>query len=130
MVSIKKEESAGGQIRFKISGLVTVCPFTNKEDKRDVSEIKITYKPGKYKISESELEDFIKKEIKDKEIAMEMIPVKILEFFIEHTVMEKPASRMASPELIEINTTSKGKGKTFTISTKLKFEKEVSQIPS
>ena len=57
---------------------------------------------------------------------MEMIPVKILDFFIEHTVMEKPASRIASPKLIEINTTSKGKEKTFTISTKLKFEKEVS----
>jgi len=122
MLSIR-EVSNNEQICSQISNLITVCPFTNKED---ISEIEITYKPDKYKISEPELEDFIKKEIKDEEIAMEMIPVKILEFFIEHTVMEKPASRMTSPELIEINTTSKGKGKTSTISTKLKFEKEVS----
>ena len=43
--------------------------------------------------------------------AMETIPVKILEFFIKRTVMEKPASREASSELIEINTISKGEEK-------------------
>ena len=60
---IIKEMSGNEQICFQISNLITVCPFTNKED---VSEIRITYKPGKYKISEPEFKDFIKEKIERK----------------------------------------------------------------
>ena len=67
MFSIK-EMSINEQICFQISNLITVCPFTNKED---VSEIRITYRPGKYKISEPELEDFIKKKIEREKIGLQ-----------------------------------------------------------
>ncbi|MEM1564040.1 MAG: hypothetical protein QW161_05155 [Candidatus Bathyarchaeia archaeon] len=123
MVEIK-EERLNAEICFEISSLVTRCPHTNDVD---VTEAKLTYKPGspKHVVNKDDLKKCLEKVIENQPVAMEMIPLLILSCLIQNAVMRSPHSRNASPEYAEINTTSRGGEKKFTISTSVWFEREV-----
>jgi|GEM_PF-4834984 NADPH-dependent 7-cyano-7-deazaguanine reductase QueF len=121
-----RENVTDSEIIIEVLNLITVCPHTKSED---FTELKLTYKPGDYKghryiIDRDELADFIKNDIENRLILMEMIPVRILEHYIKSTA-GRIASRYASPEWISITTTSRGKAKKFTMTTQVIFQREV-----
>lgn len=121
-----KEKSINDKISIEVLNLITLCPH-RKYDKEDITKLELVYKPGRYRISLDDLADFVKKEIEGREIAMELLPLKILNRCIESTVMQKSPSRYASPEWVEISATSSSKSgaKKFTITTNVKFSREV-----
>ncbi|MCX7999052.1 MAG: hypothetical protein N3A69_08905 [Leptospiraceae bacterium] len=123
MVEIK-EDRTNTEIYFEISNLVTRCPHTKD---LDVTDAKLTYKPGspKHIVNKDDFKKCLEKVIENQPVAMEIIPLLILSCLIQNAVSRSPHSRDASPEYVEVNTTSRGSGKKFTISTSVWFEREV-----
>jgi hypothetical protein len=112
---------------INLSNLITLCPH-RKYDKEDVTDLELVYQQSihRYRIDKSGLEIFIEKKIEDKEIPMEMIPIRILKYCIESTA-GRFSSRYASPEWVEISShsASKSGAKKFKMNVKIKFSREV-----
>jgi len=124
-VSLKiqiKKEKLNDKIRFKVQNLITLCPH-RKRDREDYTELEIAYTPGAYEIDEKELEKYIENEIESKDIAMEIIPLKILSYCVESTAMRKPGNINAAPKEMQITSTSRGKAKK-AMTINVKFNRE------
>jgi hypothetical protein len=119
-----KKEKLGRKIRFKVWNLITLCPH-RKRDREDHTELEIAYTPGAYEISEEELKKYIENKIESKEIAMEMIPLKILSYCVESKALQKPGRRDATPEDMQIVSTSRGKAKKWAMTVNVKFNREI-----
>ena len=109
---------------IKIEGLRTLCPH-RRQNKEDYTNLEINYVPGYYEVDKAALERFIKTEIENREMAMELIPIKILWFLIESTAMRKPGRKDAAPEMIHISSTSSGKIKKWKMSINLKVNRKI-----
>lgn len=122
-IQIRKER-LDGKIRFKVWNLITLCPHRIR-DREDSTQLEIAYTPGAYEISEEELEKHIENKIESKDIAMEMIPLKILCYCVESTAMRKPGKRDAAPKEMQIVSTSRGKAKKWAMTVNVKFNREI-----
>lgn len=120
---IKKHKLKRG-ICFKVWNLVTLCPH-REYDREYYTDLEITYIPGAYEIGEEGLKRYIETCVERKEVAMEMVPLKILSYCVESTSTRKPGRRNASPIDLQILSTSRGKGKKWAITVNLKFNRKI-----
>lgn len=129
MVNIRKDELEH-KTRFRITDITTICPH-RKKDREDHTKLELVYAPGVYEISEVGLKEYIESNINGGEIAMEMVPLKILSYCVENTAMRKPGNRYASPKEVQIVSTSRGKkAKRWLMAVDLKFKREISDVRS
>lgn len=121
-----RREKINDKIRFEIHDVKTFC-LHRTSNREDYTDIQIAYEPGAYEISEDELERYIQKKVVEKELAMELIPAKILCHCLKDVVTRKPANRCAAPKEIQIMSTSKGKKK-WSMTVKVGFERKIRQV--
>jgi len=110
---------------IKIEGLRTLCPY-REQNKEDYTNLEIGYVLGSSEIDKAALEDFIKTKIYDKEIAMELIPLKILWFLIKTSLAHRHG-RYAAPEMVRISSRSSGKAKGWSMNINLEFRRKITE---
>ncbi len=126
MVDIKYEKMLNGKILIKIRDLRTECPFSSK---KDISNIAITLKKPSLDPEEfvKSLSYYINKNIKGKEIEMEVIPIITLYGCIVNCIKLKmnEEKRYAAPEEVEVECVSRKEDGSWVVSTKVKFKRKV-----
>jgi len=125
------EETSDERIGLKFKDILSVCSVSKKHEE-DCTDLELVYKPGKsgIRIDPKNLLNFLDS-FQGKQVAMEVIPICVLEQCIKECV-ESGRGRHASPEEVEISTNSHSRyldiGKDWGIRAHLKCVIEVYQI--
>lgn len=123
MLDLVREESTDNRIYLKFAGFSSICRF-NKE--ADTGTIEIFYNPGPGRrlVNSKRLLQYLSS-FEKREIAMESIPIEILRFCIDECLRQRPATRYASPDEIEVKVSFEGEGKDWGMIPSVKFSRKI-----
>jgi len=90
MVELVRNEQIGDKTTLIFKGFKSICPFTHTPD---VAAIELDYsmKKGQRQIDVERLRTYLDS-FGNNEIAMEMIPLEILKFFVNESLGKRPAT--------------------------------------
>jgi len=123
MSKLLKQESVNDNIHLKFGGFSSICRY---DKQRDTGTIELTYVPGPGKrlIDSKKLIQYLNS-FEKREIAMENIPIEILKFCIEQCLSQRPPTRYASPDEIEVTAIFGGEGKDWGMTPSVKFSRRI-----
>lgn len=121
MKEVSESNEVDGKIHMTFSDFSSICPYTRK---KDFGEVEIAYTPGKYRIDEARLEDYLAS-FQGREVPMELVPIETLTFLMEECLSKHPPTRYASPEEAEVKVTFHKRPKKWGMNIHLKFARTI-----